>query len=210
MWNHNLHRWDMFMKMWNHELILAEPFAFGPWRKTETCSETCGKGKWLEQRSCTPVRPDESCNSLPATATLRLGVVTCGGQPCTGYLKACVLVSFKHAITGVFTKWSDWSNCTADCQSKNPNLAVMIRTRRNATAVETQQIRCKSPCPPGRKSVEIIFRCQPQPQLQPSFLPTKATFYNSDFNFGSFAFLRCFLFFSESFVSSITVPDLLL
>ena len=53
---------------------------------------------------------------------------------------------------GEYGKWSDWSMCTApDCKN-NPNHAVMTRTQRNLADpadVNTQEIPCESPCPPG-------------------------------------------------------------
>ena len=57
---------------------------------------------------------------------------------------------------GEYGKWSDWSMCTApDCKN-NPNHALMTRTQRNLadpTDVNTQEIPCESPCPPGENDM---------------------------------------------------------
>jgi len=61
-----------------------EPVVFGPWRDTDICTETCGEGKLLEQRSCTPAH---SCASLKTTQTLRPGNTPCVGQHCQGEIQ---------------------------------------------------------------------------------------------------------------------------
>ena len=72
-------------------LSLQDPFVFGDWEETGICSETCGEGKVLEKRSCTPTHPDKSCASLQANDTLRLGDKTCVGEPCKGDSKINLL-----------------------------------------------------------------------------------------------------------------------
>ena len=60
--------------------------------------------------------------------------------------------------TGAYTKWTDWSKCTADCE-KDPNHAVMTRTQTNLadpTDVRIQEIPCESPCPPGTKNIQMV------------------------------------------------------
>ena len=79
---------------------------------------------------------------------------------CPNYAKVIkkfiFLISFeKQAITGVFTKWTEWSKCKADCD-KDPNHAVMTRTQTNLadpTDVRIQEIPCESPCPPGTDNI---------------------------------------------------------
>ena len=63
---------------------LQEPFVFGEWKETDHCSETCGKGKLLQQRSCTPTHPDKSCSSLPTSDTWRPGNKNCMPKLCKG------------------------------------------------------------------------------------------------------------------------------
>ena len=67
------------------------PFVFGDWEETELCSETCGKGKLLVQRTCTPAHPDKSCASLETAETLKPGKKTCKREPCKGDSKVCLL-----------------------------------------------------------------------------------------------------------------------
>ena len=65
---------------------------FGAWKDTELCTETCGEGKVLEKRSCTPTHPDKSCAILPTAETLKPGKKTCVRDPCKGDSKHYVLI----------------------------------------------------------------------------------------------------------------------
>jgi len=65
-------------------IACTEPFVFGDWKATDLCTETCGEGKLLEQRTCTPTHPDKSCASLPTLKTLKPGSETCEREPCKG------------------------------------------------------------------------------------------------------------------------------
>ena len=71
------------------------------------------------------------------------------------FIYPCLQLKANHR-PGEYGKWSDWSNCTApDCKN-NPNHAVMTRIQRNLadpTDVNTQEIPCESPCPPGENDM---------------------------------------------------------
>ena len=72
-----------------------EPFVFGDWKEMEFCSVTCGEGKVLVQRTCTPTHPDKSCACLPPSETLRPGNETCKRDPCEGEFFFLILFENK-------------------------------------------------------------------------------------------------------------------
>ena len=132
---------------------------FGDWTTTPGgrrpfCNDTCGSYRnYWEMRSCGPAHPNlpegQSCENLDESLTLRNSTTACVPfVPCKGDS----LQMYQLCIKGDWGKWSDWSECSADCSlGKSHGEKMRQRSLRNAPFRDPDvQIQpCSKRCPPG-------------------------------------------------------------
>ena len=110
---------------------------------------------WSKEPALRLIRTNPAPTYQPRTPWDR-GVRHVNGTHAKVIKNFILLISIeKRAITGAYSKWTDWSKCTADCE-KDPNHAVVTRTKTNLdnpNDVQTQEIPCESPCPPGNNNI---------------------------------------------------------
>ena len=114
------------------------------------------ENSWSEEPALQRIRTN------PAPAFQLLKPQDRGKRPvvCANHAKVIKKLIFlilfeKQSTAGAYTKWTDWSKCTADCE-KDPNHAVVTRSKtnlENPNDVQTQEIPCESPCPPGNNNI---------------------------------------------------------
>ncbi|XP_043922260.1 SCO-spondin-like [Protopterus annectens] len=92
---------------------------FGPWSRWSPCSETCGGGQMMRNRTC-----EESTEGLECTGDAT-EIKECNLQPCP--------------VDCLVSNWSDWSECSVSCGG-----GVSVQERRIIIAPQNGGEECPS------------------------------------------------------------------